>query len=110
MANLFVVRGFHTSPFAGGDDFVSIAERSDIPAIKERYARYYTLKGSHIKGTLGLIMNGFKVDDSHFDFLSYDCAYTKAGVEVVKQVLRVVRYGSSTPDKGPTDKLVEQVK
>lgn len=55
-------------------------------------------------------MDGFKVDSGRFDFLSYDCVFCASGVEVVKQVLRVVRYGSSTPDRGPTEKLVEQVK
>lgn len=48
-------------------------------------------------------MDGFKCSDSRFDFLSYDCTITHTGLEVVKQPLRVVRYGAATTNDAPDE-------
>lgn len=83
LASNYTTQGFHVAPFAGGDDFVAIAEEQDIPHIKQAYTVTYSIKGQDPKG-LGLYMDSFKTHKTRFDFLSYDCNVTHSGVEVVK--------------------------
>lgn len=93
-ASLYSAGGIRISPFAGGDDFVAITERNSLPQISAKLAVSYSHHKLHASG-LGLIHDGIKVHDDRFDFLSYDCQLTKLGLEVSKQVQRVVRYGSA---------------
>lgn len=94
LASLFTTQNFHIAPFAGGDDFIAIAESDDLDAIRAQYHETYGIKGQEPRG-LGLFLDSFKTHKNRFDFLSYDCKITHSGIEVVKQVKRVVRYGSA---------------
>lgn len=109
LAAYFTAGEIPVSCFGGGDDFVGITERSSLPALRRAYSITYGVKNESTGG-LGLVMDGFKVSDSRFDFLSYDCTITHTGLEVVKQPLRVVRYGAATSVSTPDAEFTEAVR
>lgn len=100
---------YKNHPFTGGDDICAIVEKRDVPAIEIEFLKNYTIKGSDAPGRSGLIIDGFKHSNQRFDFLSYDCVITSTGLEVVKQVQRAVRYGTSTIFQGKLDHYVDEV-